>query len=65
MTTRDMTGLEILQAMIRGLLPHSPITDTFPMKCLIAKKAEWYLRSKPTKGTSISLKTYMVVFQQQ
>ncbi|MCF6299901.1 MAG: PaaI family thioesterase [Proteobacteria bacterium] len=36
----NMTGLEIMQAMVQGSIPHPSITKTFPMKCVLAKKGK-------------------------
>ena len=34
----NMTGLEIMQAMAKGVIPHPSIAETIPMKCVLAEK---------------------------
>jgi len=38
MSIKNMTGLEIMQAMVQGVLPHPSIADTMPMKGVLVEK---------------------------
>lgn len=38
MSIRDKSGLQIMQAMAQGEIPHPSITETMPMKCSLAEK---------------------------
>lgn len=38
MSHHEMTGLELMQAMIEGKIPHPSITETIPMKAVLVEK---------------------------
>lgn len=38
LSIENMTGLEIMQAMVQGALPHPSIAETIPMKSVLAEK---------------------------
>ena len=38
MSTNNMTGLEIMQAMAKGTIPTPSIAETMPMKCILAER---------------------------
>ena len=40
MNTEKMTGLEIMQAILRGELPHPTMSETIPMKVILVEKGK-------------------------
>jgi len=49
MNLETMTGLEIIQAIARGVLPHPSIANTVPMQFLEAEKGRVRFRAKATE----------------
>ena len=40
MNIKKMTGLEIMQAILRGELPHPTMSESIPMKVMLVEKGK-------------------------